>query len=101
MTVRSAADLPGFVWRGQVTDRAGRTGVAVSFDDPPHDEQSVLIFDPHTGELYAHELVMMRERRPAVYSLFLQYGYADRGGLTGGGRAVGGPAQPHTRPPSA
>ncbi|GIH19035.1 CU044_5270 family protein [Rugosimonospora africana] len=72
------ADLPGFVWRGQVTDRAGRAGVAVSFDDPQNDQQSIMIFDAHTGELYAHEIVSMRERRVAVYTLFLRYGYADQ-----------------------
>jgi hypothetical protein len=72
------AELHGFAWRGQVTDRAGRAGVAISFDDPQHDEQSVLIFDARTGELHAHEIVMMRARRVSVYTLFLQYGYADQ-----------------------
>jgi hypothetical protein len=72
------ADMPGFVWRGQVTDRAGRAGVAISFDDPQHDQQSILIFAPDTGELYAHEVVSIRERRVSVYTLFLHYGYADQ-----------------------
>ncbi|HEY2669192.1 MAG TPA: CU044_5270 family protein [Rugosimonospora sp.] len=72
------ADMPGFVWRGQVTDRAGRAGVAISFDDPKNDEQSILIFAPDTGELYAYEIVSMRERRVSLYTLFLHYGYADQ-----------------------
>ncbi|MEK8108499.1 CU044_5270 family protein [Micromonospora sp. M12] len=53
--LRVLADVPGFRWRGQVTDRAGRNGVAVTFDDREHDAQSLLIFEPTTGELLAHE----------------------------------------------
>jgi hypothetical protein len=72
------ADLPGFVWRGQVTDRAGRAGVAISADDPENDVQMILIFNPRTGELYAQEMIMLRERRVAEYALFLSYAYADQ-----------------------
>jgi hypothetical protein len=44
--LRILADVPGFLWRGQVTDRAGRKGVAITYDDRAHDAQSLLIFDP-------------------------------------------------------
>ncbi|HEX7745220.1 MAG TPA: CU044_5270 family protein, partial [Micromonosporaceae bacterium] len=46
--LRILADVPGFLWRGEVTDRAGRKGVAVTFDDREHDMQSLLIFNPTT-----------------------------------------------------
>src|SRR5690606_35305126 len=53
------ADLPGWSWRGEVTDRAGRDGVAVTFNDPEHNQEQLLIFDPATGVLLAHELVTL------------------------------------------
>ncbi|WP_255511200.1 hypothetical protein [Micromonospora sp. WP24] len=54
--LRVLADVPGFRWRGQVVDRAGRKGVAITFDDREHDQQSLLIFAPETGELLAYEV---------------------------------------------
>ncbi|MGI5245742.1 hypothetical protein [Dactylosporangium sp. CA-139066] len=49
--LRILANTPGVVWRGETTDRAGRTGVAISLDDKA--AQHVLIFDPSTGEMLA------------------------------------------------
>lgn len=60
------ADAPGFVWRGEVTDRAGRAGVAVSRDDTAHAQRSVLVFDPQTGELLAHERVDLSGETPEL-----------------------------------
>jgi len=54
--LRIVADLDGFVWRGAVTDRIGRPGIAVTLDDRGHDQQHLLIFQPATGELMAYEL---------------------------------------------
>jgi hypothetical protein len=53
--LRILANTPGVVWRGETTDRAGRTGVAISVDTP--EAQQVLIFDPRTGELLAWDEV--------------------------------------------
>jgi hypothetical protein len=66
------ADVPGLVWRGEVTDRAGRAGLAVSGDGA--NEQAVLIFDPQTGVLLAQEYVQ-QSNRPRGYALLLN---ADR-----------------------
>ncbi|MEV0427165.1 CU044_5270 family protein [Micromonospora sp. NPDC050495] len=78
--LRVLADLPGFRWRGQVTDRAGRAGVAVTFDDREHDAQSLLIFDPETGELLAHERLTLSPVRISSYQVILDAGRTDRMG---------------------
>ncbi|MFY1634254.1 CU044_5270 family protein [Solwaraspora sp. WMMB335] len=73
--LRILADTPGLHWRGEVVDRAGRTGVAVTADDTERNVQHLLIFDPVTGELLAHELVKLTEpRQVQVYNLILSYG---------------------------
>jgi hypothetical protein len=80
------ADKSGFVWRGRVVDRAGRPGVAVTADlTPPADRpqipqraQMLLVFDPSTGELLAHEyLELAPQRRVLHYALLLQTGRTD------------------------
>ncbi|MEH0822574.1 MULTISPECIES: hypothetical protein [unclassified Micromonospora] len=76
--LRVLADVPGFLWRGQVTDRAGRKGVAVTFDDREHHAQSLLIFDPNTGELLAHELLTLAPVRLSAYQLVLDTAWTDR-----------------------
>lgn len=65
------ADQPGYVWRGEVTDRLGRPGVAISQDDSGHALRSVLVFDSRTGELLASELVDLSGETPElrVYSV--------------------------------
>ncbi|GAA3744231.1 CU044_5270 family protein [Micromonospora maritima] len=78
--LRVLADVPGFRWRGQVTDRAGRDGVAVTFDDREHDAQSLLIFDPTTGELLAHERLTLSPVRISAYQLILEAARTDRMG---------------------
>jgi hypothetical protein len=76
--LRALADEPGFVWRGDVTDRAGRAGVAVTRDDATQD-QELLVFDPRTGELLASESITTvdGERRVSAYLLILESGWTD------------------------
>ncbi|MGC4745343.1 CU044_5270 family protein [Micromonospora sp. DT201] len=78
--LRVLADVPGFRWRGQVTDRAGRAGVAVTFDDREHDAQSLLIFDPKTGELLAHERLTLSPVRISSYKVILDAAWTDQPG---------------------
>ncbi|MCG5439460.1 CU044_5270 family protein [Micromonospora foliorum] len=78
--LRVLADVPGFRWRGQVTDRAGRHGVAVTFDDRQNDAQSLLIFDPKTGELLAHERLTLSPVRISSYKVILDTAWTDRVG---------------------
>ncbi|MDG9672609.1 CU044_5270 family protein [Micromonospora sp. DH14] len=78
--LRVLADVPGFRWRGQVTDRAGRNGVAVTFDDREHDQQSLLIFDPNTGELLAHELLTLSPMRISSYEVILDAAWTNQPG---------------------
>lgn len=69
--LRILADIPGFRWRGEVTDRAGRRGAAITFDDREHDQQHLLIFNPKTGELLSHEMVILTPVRLSGYLLYL------------------------------
>ncbi|WBB65672.1 CU044_5270 family protein [Micromonospora sp. WMMD812] len=78
--LRVLADVPGFVWRGEVTDRAGRKGVAITFDDRAHDAQSLLIFDPRTGELLAHERLSLAPMRISAYLSILDTAWTDQPG---------------------
>ncbi|MDG4802547.1 CU044_5270 family protein [Micromonospora sp. WMMD980] len=78
--LRILADVPGFRWRGQVTDRAGRSGVAVTFDDRENDAQSLLIFDPKTGELIADERLTLSPVRISAYRVILDAARTDRVG---------------------
>ncbi len=63
------ADMPGWYWRGEVTDRAGRAGVAITADEGSY--QAVLVFDPRTGMLLAHEGVWRPNLRLNAYKLQL------------------------------
>ncbi|MGC5020708.1 CU044_5270 family protein [Micromonospora sp. DT47] len=76
--LRVLADVPGFLWRGEVTDRAGRRGVAITFDDREHDGQSLLIFDPNTGELLAHERLTLSPIRISAYKVILGTAWTNR-----------------------
>lgn len=76
--LRVLADVPGFRWRGQVTDRAGRKGVAITFDDRKHNAQFLLIFDPNTGELLAHERLTLSPLRVDAYEVIFDTAWADK-----------------------
>lgn len=83
--LRVLADVPGFLWRGEVTDRAGRKGVAITFDDHEHDgpkpvgpRQFLLIFDPNTGELLADEELSLSPARPSLYHMILDTEWTNR-----------------------
>jgi len=79
------ATLDGFVWRGRVTDRAGRSGVAISVDRRTGDEryQMVLVFDPNTGELLALDYVELAPHRETMaYVIILPPGRVDTLGAT-------------------
>ncbi|MEV1108063.1 CU044_5270 family protein [Micromonospora sp. NPDC049751] len=78
--LRVLADLPGLRWRGQVTDRAGRAGVAVTYDDREHDAQSLLIFDADTGGLLAHEMLTLTPVRLNAYQMIIDTAWTDRVG---------------------
>jgi hypothetical protein len=79
--LRGLAGVRGFVWRGRVTDRAGRSGVAITADDTVNKSQSVLVFDPRTGELLAHEMVNLTHGRVVeFYSLILKHDRTDQPG---------------------
>jgi hypothetical protein len=69
--LRVLADVPGFLWRGDVIDRAGRKGVAITFDDRENHAQSLLIFNPNTGELLAHERLTLSPTRVSAYRVIL------------------------------
>jgi len=69
--LRILAGVPGFRWRGKVTDRAGRPGLAITFDDRAHDVQCLLIFNPQTGELLAEEMLSPSATRIGAYRVHL------------------------------
>ena len=50
-----AARIPGVELIGNVTDRAGRAGVAVAMTDTKSRTRQVLILDPKTSQLLAEE----------------------------------------------
>jgi hypothetical protein len=58
-----------------VTDRAGRPGLAITFDDREHKMRFLLIFHPKTGELLALELLNLT---PVWISMYLLYLGTDR-----------------------
>jgi hypothetical protein len=78
--LRVLADIPDFVWRGHATDQAGRTGLAISGDDLPHGERNLLIFDPATGGLLAHQLSFIGSNLLKVYELVLATDRTDQPG---------------------
>ena len=53
--------LPAFAIPPLPSDRADRE----------HDEQTLLIFDPDTGQLLAHELLTLKPKRISTYLLIL------------------------------
>jgi hypothetical protein len=67
--LRVLADVPGFVWRGRVTDRAGRAGLAITHD--VEGTRTLLVFDPRTGGLLAAEAMRISPMQVSVYTLIL------------------------------
>jgi hypothetical protein len=73
------ADTDGLTDRGEVTDRAGRRGVAFSVDSDAGATRDIVVFDPATGQLLSYERVVLVSpprtavRAPAVvtYVLYL------------------------------
>jgi hypothetical protein len=77
--LRLLAGVAGFAWRGRVTDRAGRPGVAVTMDDPDSG-QLLLIFDPGTGVLLGSELIRLEPVRISLYQVYLETDRTDQPG---------------------
>ncbi len=92
--LRALAAVTDIEHRGQVVDRAGRTGVAFSVrsDDAGADDEGVVVLDPGTGELLAIETVMWESassipiERPLVTGArtVLAGGWADEVGVRPG-----------------
>ncbi|MEV4413021.1 CU044_5270 family protein, partial [Catellatospora sp. NPDC049609] len=76
--LRELAAVPAVSWRGEVRDRAGRNGVAVTADDPQHRIQLLLVFDPQTGDLLAYEHLDLARGEVLAYLLFLDYGRTEQ-----------------------
>lgn len=72
-------------YHGEVTDRAGRTGVAISATSDQDATRDVIVLEPDTGELLAYELTALRDpgrlgvTRPTVldYLLFVAHTRVD------------------------
>lgn len=54
------ADTPGVIYRGPITDRSNRTGMAVSIDSEDSSTRDVLVFDAATGWLLSHEQINLK-----------------------------------------
>ncbi|MEV4117779.1 hypothetical protein [Micromonospora sp. NPDC049645] len=52
--------------------------MAVTFDDREHDAQSLLVFDPKTRELLAHERLTLSPARISAYQVILDVAWTDR-----------------------
>jgi hypothetical protein len=76
--LRVLAEEPGLIWRGEVTDRAGRRAVAVTQGDATQG-QELLMFDPSTGELLSAESITTVDgaRQVYAYLLILESGWTD------------------------
>lgn len=61
---RALADIPGVVLVGEVTDRAGRTGLAVARTD--HGVRHELVLDAETSELLAERETLLAPRAAEV-----------------------------------
>ncbi|MER7004877.1 CU044_5270 family protein [Dactylosporangium sp. NPDC000555] len=73
--LRALATVSGIAWRGSVTDRADRTGMAISIDTKTL--QQILIFDPLTGALLAYDEVERPNDTVAGAKLFLGADHTD------------------------
>lgn len=80
------AQQPGLILKGKTTDRAGRTGIAISTTTTDHEPKirHVMILDPNTGMLLSMERVGLTAsslpiKPPATlsYTLWLDRGHTD------------------------
>lgn len=53
------ADTANVIYRGPITDRSNRTGMAFSIDNDEHTTRDILVFDAVTGSLLSHEQVTL------------------------------------------
>lgn len=75
------ADADGLSYHGFVTDRAGRPGIAVAALSANGASRDLILLDPHTGDLLAHEHTALRDpgrlgiTEPTVltYTLYLTH----------------------------
>lgn len=75
------ADTDGLTYRGPVTDRAGRPGIAIGVDTAGN-ARDLAIFAPDTGALLSYERTV-RDASPATvvsYLLYLSTGWTDKSG---------------------
>lgn len=75
--LRFLAQSDGVLLRGEVTDRLGRHGLAVSVDSNRDGTRDLLVFDQQTGGLLAYESVLLKKPEklpvqvPAVFAYVL------------------------------
>ncbi|SCL45588.1 CU044_5270 family protein [Micromonospora peucetia] len=75
--LRFLARTDGVLLRGEITDRLGRRGLAVSVDSKTGETRDLLVFDQRTGLLLAHESMFLKRpeklpvKVPAVFSYVL------------------------------
>jgi hypothetical protein len=84
---RVAARIPGVELVGEVTDPAGRKGIAVArtSDDSGYSERDELVFDPETSEMLAERQVLLErvdwlDAEPGTvigYAVYLESGIVD------------------------
>lgn len=69
------ADTDGLDLRGQVTDRAGRSGIAVSVDNTADATRDLAVFDADSGALLSYERIAMvtNARSPVRAATVLSY----------------------------
>jgi hypothetical protein len=75
--IQVLADTDGLIDRGEVTDRAGRHGRAVSVDTTAAGSsiRDILVFDPATGRLLDYEQILQPGSKSPIllsYTLFLE-----------------------------
>jgi hypothetical protein len=95
--LRLIAATPRLVNRGAVTDRAGRSGVAVSLNAPQLGNAYTLILSPHTGQLLGFEQTAIgnaanRHVRPGAvvaYTTIINAGYTTTTSQTPSPRVAG------------
>jgi hypothetical protein len=86
--LRVLADTEGLTYRGRVSDRNRRTGIAISADSSNGTVRDTLLFDDDSGQLLSHERVEAAtgldqpDARPVVtsYMLYVERGRTDSAG---------------------